>query len=402
MIHKLGRIWNECKVFFRVLPIMLRDYRNHVCFYSEGAHEWPHFAHLLEELVVGKGCKVLYLSSSKHDADRFSDHPQIQGCYIGSDFTRMMFFRLLQTKVMVLSLPDLDQYSLRRSIHPVHYVYLFHAMNSVHSIYQNRAFHAYDSFFCVGPHHVAELRRYEQVHQLGQRTLIPYGYGRLDRILSETARLMEVAKTDSIAQDSKVILVAPTWGKSSFIEDERGLDFVTQLLKTPFSIVLRLHPETKRHHPRLVERLRAMRHERFLLDEELDGSSWLRRADLMISDWSSAAFEFAFSRLKPVVFVDSPSKILNTRFEEFGMTPIEVGLRQTIGRTIAMDRADTVSEVVADVLGKSETYENVILAERTRVVYHLGASHKVGADYIESLVNEEVVAQKSLAEIMES
>ena len=38
------------------------------------------------------------------------------------------------------------------------------------------------------------------------------------------------------------------------------------------------------------------------------------KADLMISDWSGVAFEFAFGLEKPVIFIDLPKKINNSDF----------------------------------------------------------------------------------------
>ena len=36
--------------------------------------------------------------------------------------------------------------------------------------------------------------------------------------------------------------------------------------------------------------------------------------DILISDWSGSAFEFAFGTLRPVIFLDLPKKINNESY----------------------------------------------------------------------------------------
>ena len=46
-----------------------------------------------------------------------------------------------------MTIPDLGQLWLKRSVHPVRYVYLFHSTNSTHTVYRKGAFDAYDTIF---------------------------------------------------------------------------------------------------------------------------------------------------------------------------------------------------------------------------------------------------------------
>src|SRR5438093_13437904 len=57
-------------------------------------------------------------------------------------------------------LTDLDAYHLMRSAaYPVHYVYVFHSMVSSHMVFRPKAYDAYDTILCVGPHHTREIRQ---------------------------------------------------------------------------------------------------------------------------------------------------------------------------------------------------------------------------------------------------
>lgn len=59
--------------------------------------------------------------------------------------------------------------SSEKSKHTKEYIYLFHAFSSTHLQYNEKSFDAYDTIFCVGPHHVKEIQKREQVYNLPQK-----------------------------------------------------------------------------------------------------------------------------------------------------------------------------------------------------------------------------------------
>jgi len=86
------------------------------------------------------------------------------------------FFQALKADVMVLTMLDLQNFQLKRSIHPVRYAYVFHSMGSTHMVDHENSYDHYDSLLCTGPHHVAEIRRREQLKGLLPKHLFAYGY----------------------------------------------------------------------------------------------------------------------------------------------------------------------------------------------------------------------------------
>ena len=66
---------------------------------------------------------------------------------IGSKTIRTIFFATLDVKVVVMTMPDLHNYHIKRSNNSVHYVYLPHSLLSTHMVYRKGAFDFYDSFF---------------------------------------------------------------------------------------------------------------------------------------------------------------------------------------------------------------------------------------------------------------
>ena len=72
---------------------------------------------------------------------------------------RTVLFRKIECREFVMTIPDLQNMWLKRSVHPVHYTYVFHSTNSTHTSYRKGAFDHYDTIMCVGQYHVDEIRR---------------------------------------------------------------------------------------------------------------------------------------------------------------------------------------------------------------------------------------------------
>ena len=64
--------------------------------------------------------------------------------------------------------------------------------------------------------------------------------------------------------------------------------------------------------------------ERF--EQNVAGHDSLLASDVMISDWSGAALEYAFGLEKPVLFIDMPKKINNPEHDRIDCPPLANGL----------------------------------------------------------------------------
>jgi len=141
---------------------------------------------------------------------------------------------------------------------------------------------------------------------------------------------------------------------------------------------------TMRHHSKLLTGLR----ERFAscpgfhLELELTSQGTVQGADIMISDWSGAALEYAFGMERPVLFVDVPRKVNNTEYEKIPHVPIEVKLRTEIGEVVSPDRLSDVPELVDRLCQNTEAWKERIRGLRSRWIYNVGTSGKVAAAYI--------------------
>ena len=89
----------------------------------------------------------------------------------------------------------------------------------------------------------------------------------------------------------------------------------------------------------------------FYLEESTVSQDSFYHSDIMVSDWSGVAFEYALGLKKPVIFVDVPRKVNNQKYKEIQIDPIEVIIREHMG--VVWDRKYPIS----DALDKCQNFD---------------------------------------------
>ncbi len=376
--------WSSLRKF-NALP----EEQRQIVFYAESAADWPHFLPILESLTTTHQRQVTYLTSDPADHVFAVENPRIVPLCIGSGTIRTILFKGLRAKLLVITLPDLGKYNLKRSVYPCHYVYLFHSINSTHMVYRPGAFDEYDTILCVGPHHVREITTTEERYGLKKKRLVPHGYGRLDAIIEQFS---DSGPFEPSTGPQKRIVLAPSWGRGSFIEDDCGVPIVLALLEAGHLLTLRLHPMTSRNHPRLGAELERRFHsfaERFSVETNMHDQESLQQADLMISDWSGAALEFAFGLGRPVLFIDMPRKLNNPNYRELELVPFEESIRQQIGAVVSPENTTELLNAVNALCASPGEVGRKITELRHNWIYNIGNSGEVAAETIVKLADEQ-------------
>ena len=137
-----------------------------IVFYSEGKSYWVHLEGILKEFLSQTNIPVCYITSSKDDPGLHYYHPNLKSFKIDEGGCRNWLFKNIDTDLMVMTMPDIETYQVKRSKYPVHYVYVQHSLVSLHMVYRKGAFDHFDSIFCAGPHHLKEIRATEEKYQL--------------------------------------------------------------------------------------------------------------------------------------------------------------------------------------------------------------------------------------------
>lgn len=310
---------------FMQLP---REHRR-LTFYSEGKNYWPHLKGLINEVLAISEIPVCYISSGEDDPGLLFKHPNYKTFIIDEGFVRNWMFENLDTDVMVMTMPDLHQYQVKRSKFKVHYVYVQHSLVSLHMVYRKGAFDYYDTIFCAGPHHVKEIRAIETKYNLPSKNLVEHGYGLLEDIKSEAERRPKNISVDV----TKHALIAPSWGPKGTIESGLGLEIVDKLIDQGHKVTLRPHPQTTKFAGDKVNAIlnKYVNNPLFNYEANVVGQNSLHESDFMVSDWSGVAMDYAFGLNKPVLFIDVPRKVNNLDYKEIEIEPFEVSVREKIG-----------------------------------------------------------------------
>ena len=299
-----------------------------IVFYSESSVIlYPYVEEIIQELQ-NRDQKICYLTSRKDDPILQNKNENIRVFYIGdSEIQKMNFFLKLKAGVLIMTMPDLGSYHIKRSKEfPVHYVYTFHSMNSTHMEFQKTAFDQFDSIFCVGSYQIQELRATEKLYNLKQKNLVECGYGLLDKLIKLKSSFAE--KGNLLKNNKKNILIAPSWGKHNLLES-MGAELVKILLDGGYHVTVRPHPMTVKKSPKIIKQIleKFEKNPDFLLDTNTSSFEQLFSSYALITDWSGIGYEYAFVCERPVIYVDVRKKAHNKEYEKIGLVPFEISIR---------------------------------------------------------------------------
>ena len=360
-----------------------------IVFYSESSVIlYPYVEEIIRELQ-NRDQKVCYLTSSKDDPILKNKNENVRVFYIGdSELEKMNFFLRLKAKILIMTMPDLGSFHIKRSKEfPVHYIYTFHSMNSTHMEFQKGAFDEFDSIFCVGQYQVQELRATEQLYNLKQKNLVECGYGLLDKLIK--LRSSFPTKKNLLKNNKKNILIAPSWGKQNLLESS-GVELVQILLDAGYHVTVRPHPMTFKKSPKIIKQIleKFEKNTDFLLDTNTSSFEQLFSSYALITDWSGIGYEYAFVCERPVIYVDVPKKAHNKEYEKIELIPFEISIRDKIGEIISVQNIETIPERIEFLYSRDNNFENKVQKIRNDAIFNIGESGKVTANEIIRIISE--------------
>ena len=372
-----GDEWNSLKKFEN-----LSDFERSIVFYAENKASMNHFRTLIFELTERMNFQICYVTSVKNDPIFSSKNKNILSFYIGEGTSRTKFFLTLRAKILVMDMPDLNTYHIKRSkAYPVHYIYLFHSMFSIHSYLRKGSLDNYDTIFCVGPHHVNEIKATEKLYELKPKKIINYGFGRLDTLLQERKKF---GKFDSNLKD--LILITPSYGSKNLLE-KCGIELIDTLLKSNFRVLLRPHFRTLRDSTELIDLIKDKfgKNPNFTFEDGIIPSEYFHNSICMVSDWSGISMEYAFTFKRPIIFIDVPKKVLNLNSSDILLEPIEISLRSKLGYIVSPNNLKIIPDLIKNTT-KNNKFSQQIQKIRSETVFNIGESAKIGADFIQQLI----------------
>ena len=369
----LGYDWKEVKRFEK-----LDQKHRAIVFYSENEYDFIFFKSIVEKLTQEYDTKICYVTSSKTDPMLNCNDKNILPFYIGDGVAHKNFFINLKATILVMTMPDLETFHIKRSkVYPVHYVYIFHSLNSTQRAYRSTAFDNFDTVFCTGNYQIIEIQERERKFNLKKKKLVKHGYGRLDALINQ----VQNTNIKNDISTNKVVLVAPSWGANGLIET-KGQEIVHLLLNSGFDVILRPHPMTIKKSNKVIQKIEKEFKDNlnFKLETDIRNmESWFL-CDCMISDLSGAAIEYAFAFEKPILYVITPEKIVQEI--EIGLVPLEEKIRTEIGEIVSLSQLSLIPSKINQFLLSQNKFKEKIQKIREETVFNIGNSGDQGAKYL--------------------
>lgn len=363
---------------YREINRLLKE-KQAVVFYAESRHYYQYFEKLLSDLLKGADLPVCYITSDKKD-------PLLQQAPAGMRviYCKWMLgflFKQIRADVLVMTMPDIDNYLLKRSPGVGKYVYVFHAAVSTHLQYRKHAFDNYDIIFCTGEYQVQEIRKAEELYQLPAKQLVSYGYPLF-------AKLRQEQKATN-GNTKQVVLIAPSWFAGCIFETCIE-ELLGGLSKLNCSVLVRSHPEYEKRYPARFRQIKKMMaaYPGMQADTNTDVIESLLAADILITDRSGIAFEFSFGAGKPVLFIDTALKQTNPDWQAIGLEPVENKYRSLMGISVSPAELDQLRGKIEELKKFAEGFRGRIGAAGETIFFNGENFYNEGVSRIRELAGK--------------
>ena len=380
----------DYKRFFSVV-------NKHIVFYSESGGFYKYYRGIIAYLLDNTNIVIHYITSDPEDKifqlEKEKDH--LRAYYIGERRLITMMMKM-DADMVVMTMPDLNCFHIKRSYvrDDIEYIYIPHGMDSLNLTMRTGSMNHYDTVFCVGKHQKEEIEKTEAAYGLPKKRLVEWGYCLLDDMKNRyQAALSREENTASL--EKAAILIAPSWQQDNIVDSclEEILD---GLKDKPYQVIVRPHPQHVRHRRELMEALRQKysQWKNVEIQTDFSSDSTVFQADVMITDWSGIAYEYAYTTEKPVLFINTPMKVMNPEYERIDTVPLNILLRSQLGCSLDLEEVGRVPETIERLLGMQSAYRDRIHSFVEEYVYNPGDSARVGAEYMIGALKEKIAKRR--------
>lgn len=348
-----------------------------IVFYSEKNGFYKYFRDVIEAIQRRTDIIIHYISSDPEDEIFSLESDSFHTYYIEEKL--MVLMMRMDADIVVMTTPDLQKYYIKRSMvrDDVEYVYIDHGMNSVNLMLRKGALDAFDTVFCSNDSVLQEIRAQEKVYGLKPKTLVKYGYAMIDQMIRT------YSDQPPVKNEPPVILIAPSWQEDN-IMDICIDGILRNLLPLQLQVIVRPHPQYVRHYPEKLDALRKKYRDftNFCLQEDFSSNQTVFNADILVTDWSGIAYEYAFTTLKPCLFINTPMKVMNPDYRDIGLEPFDLVIRNQIGIALQPKETDQIADAIERLLHEPVFSKESIANLRDKSLYNVGCAASIGADYL--------------------
>ena len=353
-------------------------------FYALSGGQYKYYKTIIDYLIEHSDIIIHYLSNDPDDAVFARADGRLVPYYAGQRKTMSLMLKL-ETDILATTVQGLSTYHFKRSMakSDIEYIYIEHGPASTHLTARAEAYDRFDTIFCTGPHHVAEMRRREEMAGLPRKTLVKAGYGLYDQLAAAYAEHKKAAP--DVSQRPQ-ILVAPSWQADNIME--LCLDEVLEaLIGRGFKIIVRPHPQYVRMFAPQIKQVcdryaAAVADGELVFETDFSGNEAIFTSDVLITDWSGIAFEFSYCTLRPSIFVNTPMKVTNPDWESYGLPVLDISLRGQLGLSLDVAELGQLGRVAEECIAARDDYGERISRIVEEYLFYPGRSGEIGGKYI--------------------
>lgn len=276
--------------------------------FSDSKRYWNVFKPICDEFEK-REVPLEYLTASPDDPALATKYKYVNCKFIGENNTAFARLNMLNAGILLSTTPGLDVYQWKRSKNVKWYVHTFHAVDEGTG-YRMFGMDYYDAILLTGAFQERYIRKLEELRNLPAKEMVVVGSTYMDALKEKLDAVNERSETEArnnpTEQDRKIILLAPSWGESGIL-NKYGSKILKALLETGYKIVVRPHPQSLTSEKDVLDALRKEYPDSVDLEWNYDNDNFevLRRADLMITDFSGIIFDYSLVFGKPIIYADT-------------------------------------------------------------------------------------------------
>ena len=342
--------------------------------FADDKRYWNVFEPVCRELDK-RGFDTVYMTASENDPGLKSNFEHVKGEFIGEGNKAFSKLNFLKASVVLSTTPGLDVYQWKRSKDVDCYIHILHAANEIAG-YRMFGIDYYDAIMISGDYQLKDLRALEKKRNLPEKEVVKIGIPYMD----DMAR--RLANSEPVPPHNTTVLIAPSWGKSA-IFSKFGGSIIDKLLKAGFDVIVRPHPQSFVSEKDMIEKIMKEYpdSEHLCWNRDNDNFECLKKADILISDFSGVIFDFTLVYDKPVIYADtkfdrSPYDCwwLDTPYWTFETLP-------KIGMKLTDKNLDNIKDMVNECLSNPKYAQGRDIA-RSETWVNIGKGAQTAADFI--------------------
>lgn len=356
------------------------SYKTYVI-YNEGNQYWNVFKPVADEFEKRK-IPLMYYTSSKTDPIFDQKYEFVTSEYIGEGNTAFAKLNMLSAGFVLMTTPGLQVYQLKRSKNVKHYSHVLHMPNDA-TTYRLFGLDYFDSVLLTGDYQKDDIRTLEKNRGINSKDLVTVGCSYLD-VLSE-----EINSIPAEENHVFTVLVSPSWGEVGVLKrfGERLLD---PLAATGWKIIVRPHPQSKKSEADMLKRLeeRYKDYANVEWDYNRDNIYSMKKADIMISDFSGIVFDYTFLCNKPVMYVNTDMDLRPYDAYDLNKQLWQFSVLEKMGIKLEEKDFANIKEVIQNASDSPELAEQRKIAKETAWM-NIGKAGEKIADYMISTVEKQ-------------